>query len=109
MATLAPQKASRTGANIVLGASAAGGDIFPWAPNRAVRAKNAAGGAVTVTVQAQHNCSHGFTHDLVVNIPAGAERTIGGLDDRSRFADDSGYVHLAYSDSPNTTIAVVEV
>lgn len=107
MATLAPQKAKKQGTAVALVAASAGGDLFPWAPNRALRVKNASGGSINVTIAAQKTCNQGVLHDNVVAVAAGAEETIGGLE-RSQYVDDSGYVHVAYSASASVTVAVVE-
>lgn len=107
MATLAPQKAVRTGLVAAFVAAAGGGDIFPWAPNRVLRVKNGGGGSVTVTIQAQSPCNQGVTHDNAVVVAAGAEETIGGIS-REHYVDDAGYVHVAYSGVTSVTVAVVE-
>lgn len=107
MATLAPQKAVRSGLVPTFVAAAAGGDIFPWSPGRAIRVKNGSGASINVTLQAQKPCNQGVLHDTVVAVAAGADEAIGGFI-RDQHVDDQGYVHIGYSAVTTVTVAVVE-
>lgn len=108
MADLAIQKLNRAGVALNFAAAAAGGDRFPRTTRGYLHVKNGGGAAITVTLNSQKPCDQGFDHDELVNVPAGAERLIGGFAD-DRFADAQGYVNVTYSAVAGLTVAAVEV
>lgn len=108
MAVLNAQQVSLVGANPAFVAADAVGDEFANSGRSYLHVKNGAASAVDVTVNSQTKCNQGFDHDVVVNVPAGAERRIGPFP-KARFDDANGRVQVAYSAVANVTVAVVEV
>lgn len=107
MANLPIQRASKAGTNVALVAASAGGDRIPAAPNNALRVKNGGASGITVTANAQRPCNQGVLHDAQVTVPAGEERTIGGLE-VSQFRTDDGYFDFDYSAVGSVTVAGVK-
>lgn len=71
--------------------------------------KNGSASSINVTVNAAVLCNHGFDHDVVVAVPASAERIIGPLDP-SRFNDPTtGLVGVTYSATTTVTAAVFKL
>lgn len=107
MADLAIQKPTAD-APLVLAyvAAAAGGDAFINSGQERLHVKNGGGGAITVTVNAQKNCNHGFAHNAgPTNVAAGAEVTFGRLD-TFRFNDGANKAQVRYSAVGGVTVAV---
>lgn len=77
MAALVVASIVLAGLNPAYVAAAGGGDTFVNDGDTYLHVKNGGGGAIDVTVDSVALCSHGFDHNVVVNIPAGQERIIG--------------------------------
>lgn len=107
MAQLTVADAGVNGAVITYVAAAGGGDKFAN-PDGAtsLRVKNGSGVSINVTVNSQQQCSHGFDHDVIVAVAAGAEKVIGPFA-KGRFNDVDGNVNVTYS--AVTTVTVVPV
>lgn len=104
MAVLAVQAAQLAGLAVAFAAADAAGDSFENDGRTVVRVKNASAAPVNVTVDSKTPCSHGFDHDQVVAVPAGAERDIGPLP-RERFGSPAT---VAYSAAAGVTVAAVK-
>lgn len=105
MATLASVAPTLAGANLGAAAAAGGGDRFLNTGNEQLYIKNAGGGSINVTIDAQTDGGVSYT-DPVVAIAAGAEKLIGRFDPR-KFNDSSGYVNISYSGVSSVTVAVI--
>lgn len=108
MATLAVQAVLQSGIVPTFTAASAGGDLFPNDGRTYLHIKNGGAGAVTVTVDSFTPCSYGFDHDIVISIPAGAERIIGTFPP-NRFNNDSSMVSVSYSGVTSVTVAAFRV
>lgn len=104
MATLTVQTPSLTGLDPTLTAASGGGDEFVNDGATVLHVKNGGGGSINVTVDSQTPCSQGFDHDVVVAVPAGAERLIGPFP-QARFNDANGKAQVAYSGVTSVTVA----
>lgn len=108
MATLSVQRAVLTGLNPTYAAAGAAGDEFVNSGKAVLHVKNGSAGSINVTINSQTPCNYGVDHDLVVAVPAGAERIIGPFA-KSRFNDASEKVQISYSAVASVTVAVLEV
>lgn len=66
--------------------------------------KNAGGGACTVTLTATGSCNQGFSHNLIITVPAGSDRLIPAAD-IGRFGST---VTVTFSPTTSVTAAVLE-
>ena len=107
MATLTTQPVNPSGLGPTYVAASAGGDKVAPGPTVFLHAKNASGGAITVTVNSQTLCNQGFDHDLVVSVPAGADRMIGPLTADRYAAPADGLVSITYSGVTSLTVAAI--
>jgi hypothetical protein len=114
MASLATQKGTAAGVALTYASAAGGGDDFICTGREYFHAKNASGGAITVTftsgAASANVCSFGIAnaaHDLAVVVGAGADRLIGPFS-KDRFADANGSVHVTYSGVTSLTVAVID-
>lgn len=107
MATLTLIQAILAGVVLNRVAAAGGGDEFINDGATRLHVKNDGAGSINVTVNSQAQCNHGFDHDLVVAVAAGAEKIIGPFP-TSRFNDANGKVQVAYSDATSVTVAAVK-
>ncbi len=105
MATLTATTPAVGGTAFAPVAAAAGGDRFLNTGNEQLYVKNAGGGSINVTVDAQSDGGVAYT-DPVIAVAAGAEKLIGRFDPR-KFNDSSGYVNLSYSGVSSVTVAVI--
>ncbi len=103
MATLTVQQPALGGAAVTYAAAAAGGDDFPNDARTIAHVKNGSGVSINVTIARDRNCDMGFTHSVVVAVPAAGERIIGPFK-RDEFGSSVG---LAYSAVTTVTVAVV--
>ena len=109
MATINAQKVSLAGLNPSFANVAAGGDQFANSGREVVHLQNTSLGALNVTIDSPVDCNQGFTHDVVVSVPAESERIIGPFS-KPRF-DDEGFVKLTYAShvAGDLKIAVIQV
>ena len=105
-AIIAGQKIISAGLNPTFAAAAAGGDSFSNSGNEYVHFKQAAGNTTNVTFVAQGLCSHGFTHNVIINIPASGERKIGPFRDTARWNDANQRVNMTYDQVVGLTVGV---
>ena len=104
MATLTVVDIDLDGGEPALVAADAKGDEFSNTSGRTIfHAKNAGGTTRTVTVVCQRPCSYGFTHDAVVEVPAGEERLIGPFA-TYRFNDSGNKVQVTYDAVTDMTV-----
>lgn len=87
--------------------AAGGGDRAACGPKNYLHVKNASGGSLTVTVDSVVPCNYGSDHDLVVAVPAGAERVIGPLIPERYASISDGLAAVTYSGVTSLTVAVV--
>ena len=109
MAVLNIIKPGHTETNMGAGDTpAAGGDTFPNDGNTMLRFTNTSGGSITVTVAAntssESKCSHGFSHDIAVTVPATTGDVILGPFPKKRFDNTSEQVALTYSGVTNLKV-----
>lgn len=109
MATLPYVQVGIAGTNPGLVAAAAGGDKV--APNErgALHVRNGSGASINVTVVVPGNTKYGQANpDVVVAVPAGADRLIGPFP--SDLADPAdGLVAITYSAVTTVTVAAVQI
>ena len=108
MATLTVQQADLDGLSASYDACAGGGDVFTNDGSTFLHVKNGSGGALTVTVAAARQCDHGYTHDSVTSVGAGADAFIGPFD-IPRFNNVSGQCSITYSGVTSLTIAAIKL
>ena len=110
MATISAQNIDLAGVDPTFSAASAGGDNFNNGPGQDVllRIKNAAGVARTVTIAAASECSHGFSHNVVVAMADGDDVTLGPFE-RARFNGAGGLVAVTYDSETGLTLAVLKV
>lgn len=65
--------------------------------------KNGGVGSVDITIESQRQCDQGFTHDVVVSIPAGEERMLAPFGTR-RFNDSDNYLQWSFDDVTSVTV-----
>jgi hypothetical protein len=107
MALLDKQLFKNVGISPAFVAATATGDTFENDGTNYLFVKNASAAAINVTVDSFRQCSHGFDHDLVVSVPAGATEQIGPFD-ANRYTNDNGQVSVTYSAVASVTVAVVQ-
>lgn len=109
MAVLTTTVVQPTGTAPNLVAAAGGGDRCEVGDTVFLHAKNASGGALTVTVDSVAPSSYGTDVDLVVSVPAAGERFIGPLK-ASRFSSASdGLAAITYSGVTSLTVEPVRI
>lgn len=106
MAVLAAQQITRAGLAPALTAASAGGDEFSPSANRCLLVRNASAGAVTVTAVTPGTSGGLGVDDVVVSVPAGADRYIGNVSD-DVFKNVNGNVGITYSAVASVTVAVL--
>jgi hypothetical protein len=105
MATLTTAAITAAGTDPAYVAATAGGDKVVPGDTTWLNVRNASGVSVTVTVTAVGLCSQGSTHNSVVVVPAGGDRTIGPITG-SRFAAVSdGLAAVTYTAVTSVTVA----
>jgi hypothetical protein len=105
MATLAMQPITPAGVGLAYATASVGGDLFTPGADVLLHLKNTGGSSLTVTVQAQAKVLDEATDDVIVTIPAGAQRLAGPFP-APFFADPAdGLAVIAYSDAANTQVA----
>lgn len=99
-------------AGALVAADVAGDEVLNDVPNAAktfLVVENAGGGAINVTVNSQTNCSQGFDHDSVVNVPAGETHMIGPLT-KARWNDPADKkVKWTYDSVTSVSVGVFEL
>lgn len=107
MALISAQDVDTDGASVTTQAAANGGDTFAN-PNERItfRVVSTAGVQRTLTISAQNNCNHGFTHDIVQTIEDGESWTFGPFD-RERFNNAQGQIAATYSSEVGLAVAVI--
>lgn len=110
MADLTVSTITRSGIAPTYVAAAALGDAFVNTGRIFLHVKNGGGGSINVTVAEQVTADiAGYTAtDLVVAVPAGAERMIGPFP-RSAYNDSNGKVQVSYSDETSVTVAALQL
>lgn len=110
MATLATQSASLTGLAPAYAAASGGGDKLAPSDRTFLHAKNASGGALTVTVVTPGTSVGGLgIADVSVSVPAAGERIIGPFPAQF-FADPAdGLASITYSGVTSLTVAAIQV
>lgn len=108
MADIAAQKVSLSGLTPSFTAASVGGDTFLNDGKVLAHVQNGSAASITVTAVARKKCSHGFLHDEMPVVPAGATRIIGPFPPE-RFNDQNGKVTLNYSAAASVQVAVVDV
>lgn len=106
MAVIAIQKTTLTGVNPTMAAASAGGDKFQNDGTVIFHIKNASAVPITATFVAPATCSHGFNHNAVATVAAGATVQVGPFDAR-RFNGTDGQVSVTYSAVATVTVAAV--
>lgn len=106
MAVLSVQAVQPSGLAAAYAAAAAGGDKIAPGDDVFLHVKNGGGAAVNVTVASPTLCNQGSTHNLVVAVPAGADRMIGPFP-AQRYAGPDGLVGVTYSATAGVTVAAV--
>lgn len=109
MATLGSQVIAPAGLGVVYAAAGAAGDRIPAGDDLFLHVKNASAAAITVTVDAVRLCDHGFDHNLVVAVPAGADRMVGPLPSVRFSAEADGLVLVTYSAAATVAVAAVRL
>lgn len=105
MALLTAQSVAQAGLTPTYSAVSAS-DTFANDGTVFLHVKNAGGSPDSVTVTSVQTCNQGSTHNLVVSVPAGAERLIGPFE-TSRFNDPTtGLVTAAHSFTTSVTAAL---
>lgn len=107
MATLTTQPVIQSGLGPTYVAANAGGDKVVPGPTTFLHAKNASGGALTVTVASVTPCNQGSTHNLVVSVPAGGDRMIGPITPDRFAAVADGLAAVTYSGVTSLTVAAI--
>jgi hypothetical protein len=83
-------------------------DTFDNDGRTMLHVKNGGGSAVTVTVNAEKPCNQGFLHNVVVSVPAGAERMIGPFDKAFYVNESTGKATVTYSATATVTVAAIK-
>ena len=109
MSTRNAQKVSLTGLNPSFANVDDEGDQFANSGREVVHLKNTSLAALDVTIASAADCNQGFTHNVVVSVPAEGERLVGPFP-KTRF-DDEGFVKLSYEEHSegDLKIAVIQV
>lgn len=107
MATLAYVQPTITGTNPAFQAAAGGGDKIPPNDNGYLHVKNGGGSSINVTVVVPGNTQFAQAQpDVVVAVPAGADRIIGPFP--AVLADPAdGLVAITYSGVTSVTVAAI--
>lgn len=84
------------------------GDEFPNDSKTKILVRNADAAPIDVTIRSQRQCDQGFTHDLVITVPAGEEREIGPFPG-SRFNKADGRAVVNYTAVANVEIAASSI
>lgn len=108
MANLYVQRATLTGLSPSYTAADPAGDEFANSGRAVLHVKNGGAASIDVTINSEAPCDYGYDHDVVVAVPAGAERIIGPFP-KQRFNDPLSKVHVSYSAVTSVTVAVLEV
>jgi hypothetical protein len=106
MAQLTVQKIALTGVSPVYNVASITGDSFINNGRTYVHVKNGGASAVTVTLDSKQLSNYGTDVDIIISIPAGAERVIGFLDPL-RFSNDLGIANIAYSAVTSVTVSII--
>lgn len=104
MAVLAPQQINRTGLTPALTAAAAGGDEFQANPASIILIRNGSGASITATFVSPGTSNGLAVEDVVVTVPAGADRYVGSYSD-DVFKNAQGRVPITYSAVASVTVA----
>jgi hypothetical protein len=108
MAILNVQQVNTTGLIVTLTPASVGGDSFPIDSKTFLQVDNGGVGTVTLTIPAVKKCDHGFMHDLVTTVAAGANALIGPFATDWFVDKTTGLATVNYSGVTNVTIAVVK-
>lgn len=106
MALLTAQLAQIGGTTVTYTAAAGGGDTVKPSRLGCLHVRNGGGSSINVTVVVPGNTRWGQPEpDVVVAVPAGAEKVIGPLPDD--LADTDGLIDITYSGVTSVTVAMV--
>lgn len=108
MATLSVQDINTAGVTLSFAAAAGGGDQFSNDGKTLLYVKNGGGGSINVTIASQRACDQGATHNTVVAVANGSEKTIGPFPPE-RYNDASGNAQVTYSGVTSVTVAVASL
>lgn len=107
MALITPVAPALTGATLALGAAAASDTFERRQGDSVLVVNNASGGSINVTIVSRATPDAGeAVADLVVAVPAGAQKMIGPFP--QQFEDASGLVTANFSATASVTRAVID-
>jgi hypothetical protein len=110
MATLSFVQAAIAGANPGFAAASAGGDKVPPNDRGALIVRNGSGASINVTVAVPGNTRFGLANpDVVVAVPAGADRVIGPFPSELADTATDNLVAITYSAVTTVTVAAVQI
>lgn len=78
-------------------AAAVGGDTFENKGRTGLYVRNSSGSSKTLTIVAQRQCNHGFSHNAVITVANGFEGFVATELENDRFNTAAGIVSLTYS------------
>lgn len=108
MATLTYAQVGIAGTNPNFAAATAGGDKVAPSDRGALLVRNGSGVSINVTIDVPGNTKYGLANpDVVVAVPAGADRLIGPFP--ADLAQTDGFVAIAYSAVTTVTVAAVTI
>lgn len=105
MATLAVQNVDRNGLSPNYAAASVGGDEYENDLYTLLHIKNGGASQITATIAQQAADNQGFTHDIVVAVPAGGEQMIAA--NPAFYNDPAGKAQVTYSDVTSVTVAAI--
>lgn len=77
--------------------AAAGGDTFENKGRTGLYVENTSGGPITLTIVAQRQCNHGFSHNAAIVVADGFAGFVATEIENDRFNSPAGIVSLTYS------------
>jgi hypothetical protein len=106
---ITPQAASAAGVAVAYEAANVDGNSYGISSRRAIHAKNASAGALTVRVITPGTIQGLAIADRDVSVPAGSDRLIG-IGDSAIYRQSDGTVHVDYPGGVTSlTVAVIEI
>lgn len=109
MAVLAYRQVGIAGADPALAAASAGGDKVAPSDRGVLLVRNGSAASINVTVDVPGNTKYGLANpDVVVAVPAGADRLIGPFPGDLANPTD-GLVALTYSAVATVTVAAIAI
>ena len=109
MADLTVQKIDLNGLAPSYAACDSAGDTFLNTTSRTfLHFKNGDTADKTVTIASLKQCDQGYTHNVVLTVPAGGDVMVGAFS-QIRFNDTSRKVSITYSDVTSLTVAALDL